>query len=195
MSKNWLIAGAMAISCSVPQVFADWVLQGERSSIDFVSIKKSKVAELHSFKSLNGKVDENGLASLVIELASVETLIPIRNERMKSMLFEIGKFPLATISAAIDLAQVESMQVGEARSSDYNVSVSMHGFSKGYSTALQVVKLSSGTVQVSSSKPLLINADDFGMSAGVGKLQDVAGLSSISTAVPVTVQLVFSEQK
>ena len=68
--------------------FSDWNLVTEESKLNFISIKASNIAEIHSFKKISGSVKENGEAQLTINLASLETLIPIRNERMGKLLFE-----------------------------------------------------------------------------------------------------------
>lgn len=44
---------------------------------------------------------------------------------------------------------------------------------------------------VSSVKPIIIKAADYGMEEGVKKLQELTKLPSIATAVPVTFSLVF----
>ena len=54
--------------------WADWVLDGERSQLNFVSIKAGDVGEVHRFAELSGTVTEAGEANVVIELASVDTL-------------------------------------------------------------------------------------------------------------------------
>ena len=55
-----------------------------------------------------------------------------------------------------------------------------------------VVGQQNGGLQVFTPRPVVINAADFDLAKGVAALQEVAGLQSISTAVPVTVHLMFS---
>ena len=43
----------------------------------------------------------------------------------------------------------------------------------------------------STAQPVLLRAADFDLVAGLEKLRGIAGLDSISTAVPVTVRLVW----
>ena len=43
--------------------------------------------------------------------------------------------------------------------------------------------------------PFAHYAADFGLQAGVDALREVAGLQSISTAVPVTLQLLFTPEQ
>ena len=53
--------------------FSDWNLVTEESKLNFISIKASNIAEIHSFKKISGSVKENGEAQLTINLASLET--------------------------------------------------------------------------------------------------------------------------
>ena len=84
--NKWLILCVFI----APTCVADWVLDSENSHLSFVSIKNGVVAEVHRFDTLRGGVNDNGTAALKIGLASVETNIPIRNDRIKSMLFDVA---------------------------------------------------------------------------------------------------------
>jgi len=42
---------------------------------------------------------------------------------------------------------------------------------------------------------VLINAADFGLASGVTALREIAGLRAVSSAVPVTLQLLFVQAK
>jgi len=46
-------------------------------------------------------------------------------------------------------------------------------------------------VMVASTKPLIVDAAKFGMTEGVEKLREIAGLQSISNAVPVSFVMTF----
>jgi len=46
---------------------------------------------------------------------------------------------------------------------------------------------------VSSKNPIMIQASDFGLVAGIQKLQELAKLPSIATAVPVSFVLTFTK--
>ena len=77
-------------------MFSDWSLVNEESRINFISIKASDIAEIHTFKELSGRVKNNGQAQVIVNLSSLETLIPIRNERMGNLFFETKVYPIAT---------------------------------------------------------------------------------------------------
>ncbi|MFV0275687.1 MAG: hypothetical protein ACK5HY_00645, partial [Parahaliea sp.] len=48
-------------------------------------------------------------------------------------------------------------------------------------------------LRVVTTRPVVVNAGDFDLVKGIEALRQVAGLKTISTAVPVTFSLVFSE--
>ena len=89
-----------------------WRLNNELSRLSFVSIKATDIGEVHSFSRLDGTLGADGEVNVTIDLASVETLIPIRNERMQQLLFETGAYPAATISANLDAQALTQLQVG-----------------------------------------------------------------------------------
>lgn len=170
---------------------AQWELDSSKSSVNFISVKNSAIAETHSFKSLLGYVSAEGHAQVTINLDSVETLIPIRNERMREMLFESVSFPTATVSVAIDPAVLEAVSEGGSISTELPLKLSLHGVEKALPAAVLVV--GEGTsLRVVTRRPVVISAADFDLDEGVEALRAVAGLKTISTAVPVTFSLLFN---
>lgn len=176
-----------------PCVFADWELLNDESSLHYVSIKNSKAGEINSFKTLAGSVSDNGTVSLTINLTSLETNIPIRNERMQDMLFQVGEFAEARISGMVDLARVSKLEVGETYRDSITLNLSLHGVSKEVTSGVQITKLAHDKMLVSSLEPVLVNAEDYGLAEGIEALRVVASLPTISTVVPVTYSLVFAQ--
>jgi len=178
-----------------PSAFAQWELLSGESSINFVSIKKSKAGEIHSFRKINGSINGSGEAVVNINLGSVETNIDIRNDRMKAMLFETSKFLEAKISGSININKVSNLNSGDTYTESVKFNLSLHGVSHEITNDVQVTKLSGERLLVTSIKPVVISANDYGLEEGVEALRSVAKLSSISTAVPVTYNLVFKKLK
>jgi hypothetical protein len=172
-------------------VLAAWELDSERSSLQFMSVKNASVAELHHFKVLAGGISDDGDAQVVVDLDSVETLIPIRNQRLRELLFETVRFPAATLNAEVPDG-VMALAMGESQTTAMEVQVDLHGTSVSYPTDVLVTRLANGGLQVVLSEPIVVKAADFGLDAGIEVLREVAGLKSISTAVPVSGQLVFT---
>jgi hypothetical protein len=55
-----------------------------------------------------------------------------------------------------------------------------------------VTKLNDNTLMLVSAKPLILNVADFALVQGVEKLQELAGLPSISHAVPISFYLTLN---
>ena len=96
----------------VNSVQAHWSLDNEASQLSFVTIKADHVAEVHTFDVLSGSIGDSGDVKITIELASVNTLIQIRNERMQALLFETNLFPEATITGHLDIEALAGLSVG-----------------------------------------------------------------------------------
>lgn len=171
---------------------AHWSLANDASTLSFVTTKADNVAEVHTFDTLSGSIAPNGTVEVSIELASVNTLIPIRNERMQAMLFETPLFPNATIAANVDFAAIDAMAPGETAMQQLSFTLDLHGSSASYTADVQVTRLQGGVV-ASTLKPVIVTADAFGLVAGVEALREVAGLTRISNAVPVSFSVTFVE--
>ena len=187
--KSALWLGLALLMCS-GATWAGAVLDSARSDIQFVSVKNGGVGEVHHFPKLSGSIGKNGAVTVDIPLAAVETQIPIRNERMADMLFEVASFPVATLTAQVDLAALKAMGKGDYTEIDLSFELSLHGKTGKLSASLGVTRLDEG-VRAATLRPVIVNAASFGLTEGVERLRAVVGLSSIATAVPVTAQLVF----
>lgn len=184
-----LLAALLSTPC-----FADWMLQADQSHIYFSSVKKDSVAETHQFKTLQGSVAADGKFTVAVDLASAETGIAIRNERMAQFLFETTKFTQATAKGAIDLAAVDKLAPGSSQTIKVPVSFDIHGKTVSKDTNLTIIKLTNKSVAVVTPSPIMLNAAEFDLTAGIDKLKELATLPSISPIVPVTLDLRFVSQ-
>jgi len=177
----------------VAPAWADWTLNNAESQLSFVSIKKGDIAEVHRFDQLDGSVDGKGNVKLTIQLASVDTAIPIRDQRMREMLFDTDAFPSAVLTATIDASEVNTLDVGDMLTSSLKGQLSLHGQSGPVTAELAVARLGPNKLLVSSRKPVVLQVADYELLEGVEKLREVAGLDSISKAVPVSFVLTFDK--
>ena len=171
---------------------AHWSLDNDASTLSFVTVKAEHVAEVHTFDSLSGTIGDDGGVEITIELASVNTMIPIRNERIQEMLFETNLFPDGIITGSIDLDALTDMDAGSSVARQIDFELSLHGQSVALAVDVQITRTGEGVI-VSTLKPLVVMADSFALTAGVEMLREVAGLPSISRAVPVSFTVVFEE--
>ena len=183
---------ALAALLLAPLAFAQWEVDNDSSTINFISIKNDIVAETHSFGSLVGYIGADGKVELAIDLDSVETLIPIRNERMRELLFETGQYPTANLSAQVDPGILQAAAQGGVVNTVVQVGLSLHGQDALLEVPVIVVGDQGQALRVVSARPVIVNAGDFGLEAGVTALREIAGLKTISTAVPVTLNLLFN---
>ena len=168
-------------------VQADWTVS-DSSRIGFVSIKNNRIGENNAFERVSGSISESGQVAVSVDLSSVETGIGIRNERLQKMLFEVASFPTASIDAALGDSQIAALRAGGARAESVSVNISLHGKTVS-KTANVSVSSSGGDVRVTTTQPIVITAQEFGLESGVAALQQIAGLNAISRSIPITVDL------
>ena len=186
--KYLLIASVAALPL---QVFASgWTLDQQNSSISFVSVKKENIAEAHTFTDFSGVIS-GSTASVTIKADSVDTIVPIRNERIREFLFETGVYPEISISA--NVKDLQSIAVDKPAKMSVPATLSLHGVEKEVALDVFVNKSSDGSVIVTSAKPVLVRAADYNLDGGIGKLSEVMGGISITKAVPVMFALVFNK--
>ena len=170
---------------------AEWQLDPTSSQLSFISTKKVNVAQTHHFNNIQGSVDSQGQLILEIDLASVDTNIAVRDERMKTFLFEIDKFTTATITAAIDTSDIDAIAEGASAVLTVDAELDLHGEKKPLQIDIVVTRLVGAKLSVVSVQPVILNLSDFSLVAGVEKLMELAKLPSISQAVPVSFYLIF----
>ena len=185
--KNLLLL-VICLTTSV-HVLAGWVIDPEGSHVGFASVKNDLIAENHSFTQITGTIEDSGDANIVIALASVETLIPIRNERMQAILFEVAQYPDVTVTTNLDLDEFTSLGLGESKTDTILLGINLHGTDISENVLVKVTRSSDNSYEVTSLGPIVIHASQFALSDGLESLRKVAGLQSIDLMVPVTFDL------
>ncbi|WPN45997.1 MULTISPECIES: YceI family protein [unclassified Pseudomonas] len=171
---------------------ADWYLDGESSRLSFVSTKNANVSEVQRFLVLHGQVDPKGLARVEVEMDSINSGIPLRDERMRKELFEIEKFPEALITTQIDLRPINDLAPGAQLELRLPLTVDLHGKQHTYNAQLLATRLDDRRFQVVTLEPVVISAEDFELAPGLETLRKLAGLSAIGLSVPVGAVLIFT---
>ena len=171
---------------------ADWQLDPAASDLYFMSIKATHVGEVHSFDTLSGKVDEKGAASLTIDLASVATLIPIRDQRMRDILFQVDRYPTATVDAQIELDTLVTMPTGSEKDIELEADLKFKGNTSRIMTRVKVSKLNEQKITVRTIAPVVLSAGQLQVTEGLEKLREIAGLPNISFTIPVTFNLTLT---
>ena len=176
---------------AAPLAEGTWALDPAGSRLSYVSIKAGEVAEANRFDTLSGTVAEDGTASLDIDLASVNTGVDIRNERMREIFFDVAGNPKATVTAKLDPAAFAGLAVGQSLTRPLKASVTIKGASSDVETEVLVTRVAEDRVTVVPTAPVIISTDMFGLTDELGELRALAQLPSITPAVPVTFSLAF----
>lgn len=189
--KSWIVSAALLTLST--GAFADWTLNNDLSRLSFISIKATDIGEVHKFTQLSGKIGVDGSAAVIINLASADTLIPARDERMREFLFETEIFPSAEITVALDGESLNILRIGEVQIMAIEANLEIKDKQIPITAEVLVSKVGHDTLVVTALQPIMMTAAALGLSDGVEKLRELAGLPSISQAVPVN--FVFTFQK
>ncbi len=177
-----------------PTAQVGYQLNPQKSSLYFVSTKKTHLMENHFFTDMAGNISPTGEASLTIDLNSVETGIDIRNQRMRDYLFETTSFPEAVVNLNLDMEMLTNIAQGASIKHDISAQLSLHGFTALLETQVKITKLTETSLMVQNVLPIIVNASDFDLEAGIETLRELASLSVISYTVPTNFTLIFDAQ-
>ena len=166
---------------------ADWRLTSA-SKVGYVSIKNNAIAEHNVFSGVTGSLSKKGQLKINIDLSTVETRVDIRNQRMRELFFEVTQYPQAVVTAELDVQELAQIDSGSPLEIVKPFTLSLHGVEVTAEAHLRVVAVG-GRAWVSTVRPILISAADFGLEGGVSALQKIAGLEAIAAVVPVSIDL------
>jgi OmpA-OmpF porin, OOP family len=168
-----------------------WVLNGAASHFYMQTEKAESIIEIHQFSGLEGAISEGGDAHVKIDLTSVSSGIDVRDVRMRYLLFETYKFPLAEVSAHLEMGRLQELTRQTRIVYPLHFTLSLHGLSKDFETLVYVTRLSDRSVSVSTVKPIIVSTDDFALTAGLAKLSEAINGTPIVHGATFTFDLVF----
>ncbi len=187
------LAAAAVLTTASALAHADgggWALDADASRVAYGSIKAQVAGEVNSFSSVSGSISPEGAVSVDIALASVQTNVDIRNERMLEHVFNAG--PSATLNAQADMGIIDGMAVGDTGLIDVVGGLTLNGNTLDINTAMFVAKLTDDTVMVTTNDMIMLSTAEAGLDEGINRLMELAGLPSITRVSPVTLRLVFT---
>ena len=176
---------------SEPEKTGPWSLVTTQSGISYVTIKNGSLGEVNTFGQISGSVTEGGQAEFTVYLDSVDTSNEIRDPRMREIMFQTEQYPTAKATAKLDMAQLNALAIGGSKVITLDLTLDLHGIAEQFDADMRVTRIGPNKVRVDSAAPLIIDAEDFGFEAGLAKLQELAGLESITPVVSATVGLTF----
>jgi polyisoprenoid-binding protein YceI len=193
-------AVAAALTFTLSTAHAAWRVDNNQSTFNFVTTKAeapgvAAIEEVQTFKQVDGTIGDDGKLEFNVELGSVETNIPLRNERLKQMLFKVVDNPKAVFTGTVDARHLKAMRVGAVENVDLAGQLTISGRSNPVTASLYVVKLASGALRVSTNLPIIVNLKDYGLQDEVGALRDVMHLNVLVSSAPVTFSVVLKTEK
>lgn len=180
-----------SVNASKANSIGNWSLDSSTSYLGFATTKNINTVESHTFTGIAGGISDAGLATLVIDLNSVNTGNAIRDGRMQGLLFEVVEFPKATVTLNLANNQIGDIPIGGTATQNISANLNLHGVDGIINTKVSVQKLSATRIQVQSLSPIIINAPDYALANGVEELRKAVNITSISTAVPVNFVLFY----
>jgi len=190
--KSYLIIATTTLcSLFVTQAHADWALNPQNAIFTFVTTKAISKSEVQKFTKLSGGVSNNGAIDVMIDLTSVDTGIPIRDERMQSMLFEIAKYPKnARFTGQLPDGLIQAAKKNGVAEATIDGLLELHGAKQIQKISIKVFSEKQG-LWVTTTQPILVSASNYGMDSGIEALKNIAGLPSISDVVSANFTLQF----
>ena len=91
----------------------------------------------------------------------------------------------------VNLDDVAALKAGQEMVTPIDGTLSIHGVTQGVKAQLLVTRLAGGNLRVATVDPIMLSMDALGLTDGVQKLRELAGLSSINLVVPVYFSLVL----
>jgi polyisoprenoid-binding protein YceI len=192
----------LALGLTTAMAFASetapsWMVNTAASTLTFNTTKAGTagvggITEIMRFTRYEGGVDAKGRISFKIDLTSIDSGIAIRDERLQTMFWNVGTQPSVTFSAQLSPETLQKLSK-EAMVLDVDGQLTMAGQTKPAKTQLQVTPVN-GKVLVSTRRPILVKADDFGLTPGVEALRAIMGLNFLSSSVPVNFSLEMTQK-
>jgi polyisoprenoid-binding protein YceI len=199
------LIAALAVACTntpdaAPNAAAAWRIDAANSTINFVTMKAGQagvggVGEVQRFSRFSGGMNASGRVSFDVDLASVETGVDIRDERLRTMLFNVKATPQANFVAQIEPATIQAVPAAGSRDVELNGQLTLAGQTKPVVAKLRVSRMAGGDLQVATRAPIVVDANQYGLKPGVEALREVMGLNFLASAAPVTFSLVLNQQR
>jgi polyisoprenoid-binding protein YceI len=177
-----------------------WTIAQDQSNITFVTTKAGQagvggIAETQTFKRFSGGIDAQGKVTLAIDLASVDTGVEIRDERLRTMLWNVKATPQAVFAAQLPAEALNRINSSTGVTMDVEGQLQMAGQTKPVKAKLRVNRLNNDQLQVVTLAPILVNANDYGIRNGVEAMREVMGLNFLASSAPVSFTIQLSKQK
>lgn len=195
MTKYKAMLGAAAIfvasSLFSTAALADWTLDAGNSNISYGTVKNDMIGESNTFKTISGYLNNNGQINIDIDLASIDTLIEIRDGRMRDIVFKVSENTTAKLRGDINLKDHDNQEIGTSRVIETTFSLEFVGQKIDHDVKLLVTRLAENKVMVTPHGVMFIDADDYDLLDAIEILRNLAGLDTIASVISMGFYLTF----
>lgn len=193
-----MLLSSVAYSSNSPADFfsEQWVLVPDQSFLKFQSVKEKNgpKPEFSEFAFFEGAVDSSGVVNVTVQLDSIDTKIDLRNVRMRFLLFETFQHPTASVTASLDNQLVTDLMAEKRIRRSLDFSLELHGMTKTINADVLLTMVGEDRVAVATASPVMIGLENFGLIAGLEKLQEAAQVKILPSAA-VHFDFVFKSGK
>ncbi len=195
------LAAAALLSCqgsifgggATGPVSGVWLVVPAESSLWFVGIKNNAVAVPGSFTGMEGGFNvEKREGWFEVRVATLGTGDSARDENIRVHFFDALQFPVARFSLTGIPSAAELPAVGASSTATLAGKLQIHGGEFPLQIPVSVAREAAGRIRVRNSKPVVLSAADLGMAQPLAVLKAVCGHESVSGAVPVEFDVLFS---
>lgn len=197
MNKIKSMIGVIAImavtTLTSNQALADWTLDASNSNISYGTIKNGMIGENNTFKTVSGTIDNDGHIDISINLASVDTQLELRDERMRDIVFKVAEYATANLTGDMNLQAHNDQEVGTSRVIEATIGLELVGQKVEHDVMLVVTRLGENKVMVVPHGVIFIDVEDYDLLDAIEELRNLAGLDTIETVVPMSFYLTFTK--
>jgi len=200
MRQSIFCCAALALSMAASSTYAAWRVDSTQSTFSFVTAKAGApgtggIEEVQAFKQIGGTLGDDGKLQFAVDLASVETHIPLRNDRLKNLLFRVADYPQAVFTGSVDTHRFDALPVGASADVELGGQLTIVGQTRPLTANLRVVKLEADSLLVGTRMPIVVNLKDYGLQDGVEALRNVMNLDVLASSAPVSFSVVLRSAK
>lgn len=188
------LMGALLLGSFSATAQAKWQIDPEQSFVNYVTVKKEHVAEIHQLPDVSGSIAADGSLAIDIATDSVVSGVDVRDARLKEFLFKVAEFPKISLTGQLDLSEYEDLAIGDNQEGYVEAELKILSTQKAIDFDVRIFRLTETKILVLPTQPIIIAAKDVDLVSGIVKLQELAKLSSISQTTPITFQLVLEKQ-
>lgn len=172
---------------------ADWVLDSNNSNLSYGSIKNGFIGESNTFKKISGNIDDNGHINIDIDLASVDTKLELRDQRMRDIVFKVAENATAKLTGDMNLEAHHDQAIGTSKVIEATIGIELVGQKIDYDVMLTVTRLAENKVMITPHGVIFLDVEDFELADAIEKLRELAGLDTIATVAPMSFYLTFEK--